>query len=179
MKTGLLAVMAVGILLSGCATAPSAYVAQPKEPDLTKYSAAQLCSESDAIQPSLSVNPSSHPEYNDNLRRSKALDKEISARGLNCYKLKEASAGTVALLSPGQAQARVSAVCSSKAQRAQFADSSVLLDMCKRGYLATSAKCSADTARFTSEAQKLTGAARAEYVEIGNAFRTGCNLNAE
>ncbi len=61
-------------------------------------------------------------------------------------------------------------------QRSQFADPSVIVNMCQRGYQATPSKCSSDQIKFNSEVQKLTGAARAEYIEIGNAFRAGCNL---
>lgn len=46
-----------------------------------------------------------------------------------------------------------------------------------QGSQATPAKCSTDKARFNSEANTLKGEARAEYIEIGNAFRVGCNLN--
>lgn len=31
-------------------------------------------------------------------------------------------------------------------------------------------------AKFTEQSQQLTGTARAEYLEIGRAFRVGCNL---
>lgn len=34
-------------------------------------------------------------------------------------------------------------------------------------------------AKFTEQSQQLTGAARAEYLEIGRAFRVGCNLRSE
>lgn len=39
------------------------------------------------------------------------------------------------------------------------------------------AKRTSDLSKFNDEAQKLTGATRAEYIEISNGFRMGCNQN--
>ncbi|WP_370621709.1 hypothetical protein NMD10_27710 (plasmid) [Citrobacter portucalensis] len=173
--------LAAGLLLAGCVqTAPQ--IPQPDKAaieaaEIAKYSDVQLCQAADALQPSLNVNPASHPEYNENLRRSKALDAATRARNLNCYKLKNATVKPTQPLTARQKQARASATCAGYAQRAQFADPSVLQAMCMKGSQATPAKCSTDKARFNSEASTLKGAARAEYIEIGNAFRVGCNLN--
>jgi len=105
------------------------------------------------------------------------LKQRISARGLDCSKPKKMQmVATATKLSPRQEQARASATCSTIAQRSQFADPNVVYEMCGRGYKATSKKCSHDTAEFTEQSQQLTGAARAEYLEIGRAFRVGCNL---
>ncbi|AXY34746.1 hypothetical protein [Yersinia pseudotuberculosis] len=107
------------------------------------------------------------------------LKQRIAARDLDCSKPKTKNTQTVAPveeLNPRQEQARVSATCSAIAQRSQFADPNVAYEMCGRGYKATSKKCSHDIAGFTEQSQQLTGAARAEYLEIGSAFRVGCNL---
>ncbi|MGT6543634.1 hypothetical protein ACRW1C_24320 [Escherichia coli] len=76
-----------------------------------------------------------------------------------------------------QKQARATAVCEGYAQRTQFANPSVAYSMCLKGAQSTPEKCTRDNTHFSSEATKLTGASRAEYTEIGNAFRIGCNLN--
>lgn len=173
--------LATSLTLAGC-TAPT-----PKTPQSDKaaveaaeiagYSDVQLCQASEALQPSLNVNPSSHPEYNDNLRRSKALEAAERSRNLNCYKLENATVKPTQPLTVRQKQARASAACAGYALRAQFADPSVLQAMCMKGSQATPAKCSTDKAHFNREANTLKGAARAEYIEIGNAFRVGCNLS--
>ncbi|ECX5877038.1 hypothetical protein H0K60_004499 [Salmonella enterica] len=173
--------LAAGLLLNGCVqTAPLS--PQPDKTaieaaEIAKYSDVQLCQAADVLQPSLNVNPASHPEYNENLRRSKALDAAARARNLNCYKLKNATVKPTQQLTARQKQARASATCAGHAQRAQFADPTVLQAMCIKGFLATPAKCSTDKGHFNSEANKLKGAARVEYIEIGNAFHVGCNLN--
>lgn len=105
------------------------------------------------------------------------LKQRIAARSLDCSKPKKTQMVAPAEeLSPRQEQARVSATCSAIAQRSKFADPNVVYEMCVRGYKATSKKCSHDIAGFTEQSQQLTGAARAEYLEIGSAFRVGCNL---
>ena len=173
--------LAAGLLLAGCVqTAPP--VPQPDKAaieaaEVAKYSDMQLCQAADALQPGLNVNPASHPEYNDNLRRAKALDAAARARNLNCYKLKNATVKPNQPLTASQKQARASATCAGYARRAQFAVPSVLQAMCMKGAQGTPAKCVTDKARLNIEADKLKGAARAEYIEIGNAFRVGCNLN--
>ncbi|HGG8833589.1 TPA: hypothetical protein ACJJXA_004603 [Enterobacter kobei] len=105
------------------------------------------------------------------------LKERISARGLDCSKPKNTQAVTTAEeLSPRRVQASVSAVCDATAQRSKFADPNVVYEMCRRGYKSTLKMCSHDIAGFTEQSQKLTGSARAEYIEIGSAFRIGCNL---
>lgn len=105
------------------------------------------------------------------------LKQRIAARGLDCNKLKNTQRVAPAEeLSPHQEQSRVAAACSAIAQRSQFADPNVVYEMCGRGYKATSKKCSHDITGFTEKSQQLSGTARAEYLEIGSAFRLGCNL---
>ena len=178
LKTAL--VFAASILLVGCAsnetTVSQLYRPTNGDREIAKFSDLQLCQAADSLQPSLNVNPASHPEYKENLRRSKALQGAIAARNINCYKLK-ATYVNPKPLSPRQKRERASIVCSNNAQRSQFADPSVILEMCAKGYQSTSEQCSRDITRFDGEAQKLSGTAKAEYVEIGNAFRIGCNQN--
>lgn len=175
--------LTAGFALSGCVS----HTPKTSRPDpaaieaakLAQYTDSQLCQAEDDIEPLLNVNPSSHPEFNENYRRAQAITKVIASRNLSCYRLKveKAEQATPArLLSPRQKQARASAVCQAYAQRTRFADPSVIFQMCGKGFQSTSAKCKRDLASFDRESQKLRGAARAEYVEIGSAFRAGCTL---
>ena len=171
----------LALALAGCATpapkAPHPDKAAIEAAEIARYSDQQLCQASDAIQPSLNVNPSSHPEYNDNLSRSKALEAAARSRNLSCYKLKAANSKAIKPMTARQKQARATAVCEGYAQRTQFANPSVAYSMCLKGAQSPPEKCTRDNTHFSSEATKLTGASRAEYTEIGNAFRIGCNLN--
>lgn len=172
--------LTAGLILIGCTnnnppqTKPDKAVIEAAE--MTRYSNLQLCQAADALVPSLNVNPASHPEFNENLRRSKVLQAEISSRNVNCYKLKAENSKPTTPLTSRQKQARASAVCRDNAYRSQFADPSVLLEMCTKGFQSPQKSCTKNTASFNLEAQKLTGVARAEYIEISNAFRMGCNM---
>lgn len=175
--------LTAGFALSGCVS----HTPKTSQPDqatieaaqLVLYTDSQLCQAEDDIEPLLNVNPSSHPEFNENYRRAQAIKKVIASRNLSCYHLKAEKAEQALParpLSPRQKQARASAVCQAYAQRTRFADPSVAFQMCGKGFQSTPAKCKKDLASFDLESQKLRGAARAEYVEIGSAFRAGCNL---
>lgn len=172
--------LAVGFMLAGC-------VSQPLEtplPDRTalaaaevaKYDDLRLCKTEYSASTELASMGPNRPEYHSKWIFHKATEQEIASRHLNCYKLRSAIAAAAPELSTRQKQARVSAVCNAYAQRSQFADPPVIIKMCQRGYQATPSKCSSAQIKYNSEAQKFTGAARAEYIEIGNAFRAGCKL---
>lgn len=175
--------LTAGFTLSGCVS----HTKKNSQPDpaaieaakLAQYTDSQLCQAEDNIEPLLNLNPSSHPEFNENYRRAQAIKKVIASRNLSCYHLKmeKAEQATPARpLSPRQKQARASAVCQAYTQRTRFADPTVTFQMCGKGFQSTSAKCKEDLASFERESQKLRGAARAEYVEISSAFRAGCTL---
>ncbi|MEY1579898.1 MULTISPECIES: hypothetical protein [Morganellaceae] len=174
----------IGFTLLGCVkkqsriVKPSPDKALIEAMEIAKYNDLQLCKITDSFYiTKLNVNPSSHPEYNDNLRHFKILQSVISARGLNCYKIKdEAKAKQSAPLNTREKEMRVSSVCQIHARRSQFADPNVLLEMCVMGYRSTQEKCTSNITKFNNEAQKMAGNTRAEYIEIGSAFRMGCNL---
>lgn len=169
-----------GLMLAGCVSDAPAPEERDKSEiieaeEIAQYSNLQLCREADSLQQSLNVNPASHPEYNRNWHRSKALQRAIATRKVNCYKLKSEKDKLTHPLSPRQKLARVSFVCHYYAQNSQFADPNVLLAMCAQGYQSTPEKCTRDAVIFDKESQKLTGVARAEFIEIGVAFSMGCN----
>ncbi|EKN5109515.1 hypothetical protein [Yersinia rochesterensis] len=172
--------LAVGFMLAGCVSQPL----ETPQPDRTalataevaKYDDLRLCNTEYSAATELGGMGPNRPEYHGKWIFHKATEQEIASRHLNCYKVRSTIAAAAPELSTRQKQARVSAVCNAYTQRSQFADPSVIVNMCQRGYQATPSKCSSDQIKFNSEVQKLTGAARAEYIEIGNAFRAGCNL---
>ena len=75
-------------------------------------------------------------------------------------------------------QAHATAVCEGLRQRTQFANPSVAYSMCLKGAQSRQKNAPA-TIRTSSAVKPLSSRAqsRAEYTEIGNAFRGGCNLN--
>nr|UGK56918.1 hypothetical protein [Escherichia coli] len=154
----------LALALAGCATpapkAPHPDKAAIEAAEIARYSDQQLCRASDAIQPSLNVNPSSHPEYNDNLSRSKALEAAARSRNLSCYKLKAANSKAIKPMTARQKQARATAVCEGYAQRTQFANPSVAYSMCLKGAQSTPEKNAPATIR-TSAVKPLSSRAQA------------------
>lgn len=114
--------------------------------------------------------------------RRQYLNQQTAARGIECDAIK-ARAKTpppprkpASEITPQQKQTRAFYVCNSSANMTRFANPEVALEMCRRGYTASAAKCERDIAEFNRQVQTLTGEARAEYGELGNAFRAGCSM---
>ena len=170
-------------LLAGCA-APQPIVPQPSKAELAAADAKRLadlplCNAEHDLSNQLGAMRADATGYNDPWVRREAMKQEIRARGLNCYKIRSdnaAPAKPAKPLSPRQKQARASAVCNATAQRTRFADPGAAYEMCVRRYKASAAKCEANQASFNTQAQGLSGAARAEYIELASSFRAGCNL---
>ncbi|EMN3008157.1 hypothetical protein ACQCNZ_17425 [Proteus mirabilis] len=86
-------VFIVTTLLAGCASISTPVVTEKRNDNFSKYSDLQLCKTKKHYEmDELNVNPSSHPEYNENLRRYKAISNEIDNRNTQrivnyCYKL--------------------------------------------------------------------------------------------
>ncbi|MEY1522740.1 hypothetical protein [Providencia huaxiensis] len=177
--------MAIGITLLGCVKNKSEVINKESPSksnesiEITKYNDLQICQVTDAFfMKKINVNPSSYPTYNDDLRYFKLLKNEISRRNINCYKIKDEAISKQALpLSSRQKAMRASAVCRNYAQRSRFTEPTVLFEMCVMGYKSTKEQCTKNISKFNRENEKLTGGTRAEYTEIGNAFRMGCNMN--
>ncbi|HGP0346249.1 TPA: hypothetical protein ACLFK6_004611 [Serratia marcescens] len=74
---------------------------------------------------------------------------------------------------------RINATCNAMASGSGPASQNVLFDMCWRGardaYKGKAATCRNKIKQFDTQAQKLSGISRAEYVQIGSAYRAGCN----
>lgn len=180
-----LAMVATCFLLFGCAkNHAKAKKEIPSNEDsqrnvITKYNDLELCQVTDSFfMNKLNVNPASHPNYNNDLRYHALLENEISVRNINCYQIKnKVKPKNVEQLSPQQKRKQALLICQGYVQSTRYANPSVIFEMCIRGYKATKTRCDNDLARFNSEETKLTGAARAEYIEIGVAFRMGCNMN--
>lgn len=112
--------------------------------------------------------------------QSKYLRERMQASGIQCdtaaaTKAPKATRAPVEL-TPAQQNKRALYACDSYADGVQVANPSAAFEMCRRGYNATPAKCKRDAAEFTRQAQTLTGVSRAEFIELGGAFRAGCNL---
>lgn len=170
-----LTLSAVVLVLAGCASQPLATSAASPVADVAQFDNLRLCKASADMMPLMAVNPSSHPEYRDNWLKNQALDKEIARRKLNCSRVRAASVAPVPI-SPRQKQIRLSAVCNDMAAHSQFANPAVVVQMCQQAARYTPARCKQDLAGFTRESRTLTGIMRAEYIEIQNAVRAGCNL---
>lgn len=146
---------------------------------ITKYNDLKLCQVTNSFfMEKLNVNPASHPNYNNDLRYYSLLENEISVRNINCHQIKNnAKPQSVVQLSPQQKRKQVLSICKNYVQIARYANPSVLFEMCIKGHQSTKEKCVSDLTKFNAEEKKLTGIARAEYIEVGTAFRTGCNIN--
>ncbi|WP_258090791.1 hypothetical protein [Serratia liquefaciens] len=74
---------------------------------------------------------------------------------------------------------RINGTCNTMASGSGPASPDVLFDMCWRGardaYKGKPATCRNKIKQFDLQAQKLSGIERAEYVQIGSAYRIGCN----
>ncbi|MFW7204155.1 hypothetical protein ACMGF7_24400 [Serratia sp. BNK-17] len=74
---------------------------------------------------------------------------------------------------------RINGTCNTMASGNGPASPDVLFDMCWRGardaYKGKPATCHNKIKQFDLKAQKLSGIERAEYVQIGSAYRIGCN----
>ncbi|MCV5838870.1 hypothetical protein OFN62_38635, partial [Escherichia coli] len=76
--------LTAGFTLSGCVS----HTPKNSQPDpaaieaakLAQYTDSQLCQAEDNIEPLLNLNPSSHPEFNENYRRAQAIKKVIASR---------------------------------------------------------------------------------------------------
>lgn len=173
-----LTLSALALVLAGCASQPPAAPAASPVADVAQFDNLRLCQASADMMPLMAVNPSSHPEYKKNWLKNQALDKEIARRKLNCSRVRAASVAHAAPvpLSPRQKQIRLSAVCNDTAARSQFANPAAIVEACQQAARHTPARCKQDLASFTRKSRTLTGIVRAEYIEIQNAVRTGCNL---
>ena len=74
---------------------------------------------------------------------------------------------------------RVNGVCGAMVDALQMADPNVVFDMCWRGardaYQGSPTTCPKKIKQFEQQAEKLDGMKRGEYVQIGEAYRAGCN----
>lgn len=84
------------------------------------------------------------------------------------------SMGAHADLTPQQYANKVNGVCSSRAMISRVANQQVIYEMCVKGAKDSHAVCEKNIKSFNREADKLKGMDRAEYVEISEAYRTGC-----
>lgn len=145
--------------------------------EIVKYNDFKLCLETESVQKKLNVNPSSYPEYNENLRHSNVLNNEIIRRNINCYEIKNKSTPKkIPPLTPAQKTKSALYTCKAYVQHSLISDPKDLMKICIMGYKSTQDKCNSYFTQFINEAQKLTKFARAEYIEIAYAFRTGCNM---
>lgn len=82
-------------------------------------------------------------------------------------------------ITPSQMQMRVSATCNSYASASQIADPNVVYEMClngaKESMQGRNSVCERKIRQFREQADTLDGMGRAEYIEIAQAYRMGCN----
>ncbi|MGM1187005.1 MULTISPECIES: hypothetical protein [Serratia] len=83
-------------------------------------------------------------------------------------------------ITSSQMQMRVSATCSAYANASRIANPDVVYEMCLNGardsIQKNSSICEKKKEKFNVQADKLHGMERAEYTEIAQAYRTGCNV---
>lgn len=145
--------------------------------EVAKFDDLRLCNAERSAGIELCSMGPNRPGYHDKWISHEAMKREISSRHLNCVKLSSAIVAPERNpeFNPIQKQVRASAVCRIAAQRSLFVAPDAVEAMCLRDAGASPAKCTNDLRKFNDEAQKLTGAARAEYIELSNGFRMGCN----
>ncbi|WP_444655421.1 hypothetical protein [Citrobacter portucalensis] len=81
--------------------------------------------------------------------------------------------------STSQIQMRASAMCGSYADRARIASPDVVYNICLTGFRDSSATCNKKQKQFSEQASNLNGMNRAEYMEIAQAYRIGCNAGKQ
>lgn len=78
-----------------------------------------------------------------------------------------------------QMQMRVSATCDSYANVARIANPDAVYNVCLMGFKDSSATCNKKQKQFSEQTDNLSGMDRAEYIEIAQAYRTGCNVGKQ
>ncbi|HCE8954268.1 TPA: hypothetical protein ACJI8J_002001 [Kluyvera georgiana] len=83
-------------------------------------------------------------------------------------------------ITSSQMQMRISATCDSYANFARIADSDVIYGACitgaKDSMQRRNSTCEKKIKKFNEQAETLIGMKRAEYIEVAQAYRTGCNI---
>lgn len=86
-------------------------------------------------------------------------------------------------ITPSQMQMRVSATCNSYASASRIANPDVVYEMClngaKESMQGRNAVCERKIKQFNEQADTLNGMGRAEYIEISQAYRRGCNIGKQ
>lgn len=70
-------------------------------------------------------------------------------------------------------------MCGSYADRARIASPDVVYNICLTGFRDSSATCNKKQKQFSEQASNLNGMNRAEYMEIAQAYRIGCNAGKQ
>lgn len=82
-------------------------------------------------------------------------------------------------LAQSQPSARINAMCNSYANMARIANPDVVYKECLYGArdakLKNGAICEHKNQQFNAQASSLHGMDRAEFIEVGQAYRVGCN----
>jgi|GEM_PF-1321100 len=82
-------------------------------------------------------------------------------------------------ITSSQMQMRVSAVCNSYSSTTRIANPDVIYAMCLNGanesMQGRNSVCENKIKQFSEQADALSGMERAEYIEIAQAYRMGCN----
>lgn len=82
-------------------------------------------------------------------------------------------------ITPSQLHVRVNAICNSHASMSRIANPDVVFEMCLNGagesMRGQNSTCKRKIKQFSEQSDSLHGMGRAEYIEIAQAYRAGCN----